>query len=382
MSNEPEHFDEETGEIKGDRNISVASQGGGKAIGMAVIGIVAVIAIGALIYDEMTKNKGKPVTELEEITFRAPKARGEPFIASNPTPAPAQDALQSSDKGLSELEKLRLQQQLAMQAEALRQAQERQKAMEARIKSPQLVYDKSKFAPTQSGSGTAMAVPVGGASLLSGGQSDPNLEFAREQRNAQVASASATQLLNLETLIAQGKMISGVLETAIQSDLPGMVRAITSENVYSFDSSNLLIPKGTRLIGQYRSGVQAGQSRVFIIWNRLIRPDGASINISSFGTDSLGRSGLGGEVDTHFMQRFSSSILLSMIDGALNVAASAANNNSSNIALGGGNDFSRSSEIALENSIGIQPTIYIDQGKRIKIFVGRDLDFSNVGKYQ
>ena len=174
-------------------------------------------------------------------------------------------------------------------------------------------------------------------------------------------------------------MIGGILETAIQSDLPGMVRAVISEDVYSFDGSHLLIPKGSKLVGRYRSGVTRGQSRIFVIWNRMIRNDGVSVNISSYGTDTLGRSGLNGEIDTHFFERFGSSVLLSMIDAGLKIGVNAMDDtDSATVALETGDDFSRASEIALENSIAIPPTIHVDQGKRIKVFVGKDLDFSQV----
>ena len=88
-------------------------------------------------------------------------------------------------------------------------------------------------------------------------------------------------------------MIRGVLETGIQSDLPGNVRASVSEDVYSFDGRRVLIPKGTMLTGEYRSGVVRGQSRVLIIWTRMLRADGVSLMLGSYGTDNLGRSGLG-----------------------------------------------------------------------------------------
>jgi hypothetical protein len=105
-------------------------------------------------------------------------------------------------------------------------------------------------------------------------------------------------------------MIRGVLETAIQSDLPGMVRAITSEDVYSFDGRRVLIPQGTMLTGEYRSALSRGQTRVFLIWTRLLRSDGVSLIINSYGTDGLGRSGLAGEVDRHFFERFGAATLL------------------------------------------------------------------------
>ncbi|PZO87378.1 MAG: hypothetical protein DI626_04155, partial [Micavibrio aeruginosavorus] len=104
-----------------------------------------------------------------------------------------------------------------------------------------------------------------------------------------------------------------------------------------------------------------------------------SVNIGSYGTDALGRSGLDGEIDTHFFERFGSSVLLSMIDAGLKIGVNAMDDtDSATVALETGDDFSRASEIALENSIAIPPTIHVDQGKRIKVFVGKDLDFSQV----
>ncbi|MGQ4828530.1 TrbI/VirB10 family protein, partial [Enterococcus faecalis] len=78
------------------------------------------------------------------------------------------------------------------------------------------------------------------------------------------------------------------------SDLPGFVRAVVSRDVTGFDGNRVLIPAGSRLIGQYRSGLAAGQSRAFVIWTRMIRPDGVSVALGSPVTDTLGRAGLGG----------------------------------------------------------------------------------------
>lgn len=104
-----------------------------------------------------------------------------------------------------------------------------------------------------------------------------------------------------------------------------------------------------------------------------------SVNIGSYGTDALGRSGLEGDVDTHFFERFGSSVLLSMIDAGLQIGVNSMDDtDSATVALEAGDDFSRSSEIALENSIAIPPTIHVDQGVKIKVFVGKDLDFSQV----
>jgi type IV secretory pathway VirB10-like protein len=206
-----------------------------------------------------------------------------------------------------------------------------------------------------------------------------NLAFAEASATREFDTSYAVRLKHPELFIPQGTMIAGILETAIQSDLPGMLRAIVSEDVYGFDGSKLLISKGSRLIGQYKSGLVRGQIRVFVMWNRILRPDGVSINIGSYGTDDLGRSGLDGKLDTHFMERFGSSILLSMIDTGMHIGAnSLSNQNSATVAIESGQDASSAAQIALENSISIPPTVHIDQGKRIKVFVSKDIDFASI----
>lgn len=369
------------GKIAGDRDVpKVARRHNiGKVIGSFIFMIVVLLSLIAVIYDAMRKTQAQEIAKAEEMIFKAPQTKGEPYIIEEHVVPPTQEKLNAALAPQNpDIDRLKL----LLQAEALRIAEQQQRALQSRLKSPQLIYDQSNSrVSTQQSSTKNNNSMKGGAQLLSGDNAslDRNLAFADMQQTTKLETASATQLNNLDTLIAQGKMISGILETAIQSDLPGMVRAIISENIYSFEGSNLLIPKGTRLIGRYQSSIKQGQSRVFIIWNRVIRPDGASININSYGTDTLGRSGLKGDVDSHFMERFSASILLSTIDGALGALVNSIDNDGSDISLNGSNDFSRSSEIALENSIRVQPTIHINQGTRIKIFVGKDLDFSAVG---
>ncbi len=87
-----------------------------------------------------------------------------------------------------------------------------------------------------------------------------------------------------ETTVTQGTLIPAVLETAINTDVPGYVRAVVSQDVRSFDGRRVLVPRSSRLIGQYQSGLQAGQKRAYVIWTRLIRPDGVSVALASPGT--------------------------------------------------------------------------------------------------
>lgn len=359
--------------IDGDRDIpSVAHNRDFSKLGIIAFIAVGLIAIILVAKDGLDKNDPKPLTAAEEIEYRTSAPSG-PYIDIAEPELPIEQLVPPIDER-DLYDPLNAQREFQMQQEALRMAREQKKRMEERRRSPQIIFDESKNDPP----GATPAVSSQSGSLL-GGQEDPNIAFANQYANADVETAQASQLQNLETLVTQGTVIDGILETAIQSDLPGMVRAIVSENVYSFDNSTLVIPKGSKLVGRYRSTLTTGQSRVFVIWNRLIRNDGVSINIGSYGTDDLGRSGLAGVVDTHFFERFGSSVLLSLIDTGLQIGVNAVDDeDQATVALETGSDFSRSAEIALENTIGIPPTVHVHQGSRIKVFVGKDLDFSQV----
>ncbi len=375
MDENKDSFDFEGEKIPADRDIpSVASAPKSQRMFMALFLLAALVAMIYVVWDGANKNKPKSLIEPVDVTFKNPGSASGPYIEPDPIEPPTEALLTPPD---SNYDPLAAQKELALQQEALRMAREQQKRLEQRLFSPQLVYDQTNNPGASPGG--QIVDGTSGATLLGGGDADANVSFANQYSNLDVETVQANQLQNLHALIPQGTMIAGILETAIQSDLPGMVRAIVSQDVYSFDGSHLLISKGSKLIGRYRSGLMRGQSRVFVIWNRLIRTDGVSINIGSYGTDDLGRSGLDGEVDTHFFERFGSSVLLSLIDAGLQIGVeSIGDNDSATVALESGSDFSKSAEIALENSIAVPPTIHIDQGKRIKVFVGKDLDFSQV----
>ena len=129
-----------------------------------------------------------------------------------------------------------------------------------------------------------------------------------------------------ERTLSQGSVIQAALQTAINSDLPGSVVAVVSEPVPAFSGDQILIPRGSRLFGQYRSGTELNQKRILILWTRVLTPDGTSIEIASVGGDQLGRSGLTGIVDTKFAERFGGAALISLIGAAPAVAANSTDN--------------------------------------------------------
>jgi type IV secretion system protein VirB10 len=188
-------------------------------------------------------------------------------------------------------------------------------------------------------------------------------------------AAGATQLPSQRLLLAKGAFIDCTLETAIDSSLPGMTTCITATDTFSVDGKVVLLERGSKLIGETRGQVQQGSARLFVLWTQARTPTGVVVPLASPGTDALGRSGLDGEVDRHFWQRFGAAILISLVDGA--VQAVQRSGESGTVIY----DPSASSNVATEalrGSIGIAPTITKHQGDRIQILVARDLDFRQV----
>jgi type IV secretory pathway VirB10-like protein len=228
-----------------------------------------------------------------------------------------------------------------------------------RMRSPALIVDLSTPA--------APTVPEGATQTPQASGGGDNDAFAARLAGAETTSARAGALRNPKFIVPQGAMISAVLETAINSDLPGFVRAVVSRDVTSFDGSRVLIPRGSRLVGQYRSEVAIGQSRAFVIWTRLLRPDGVSVQLASPGTDPLGRAGLDGRVDRHYLQRFGPSLLTTAIS-----AAFSGSNRSNQLVIG----TAQTAASSVSQGEAIKPTVTVAQGTAIQVFVARDLDFS------
>lgn len=236
---------------------------------------------------------------------------------------------------------------------------------------------------------------TGGQGSLTGNEGE-GLTVAGEDRNSKFLAAAssigdrgakARKIERIDALVPEGTLIPGILETAIVSDLPGQVRAIVSQDVYSFDGRRILIPTGTRLIGEYQSEITRGQTRIFVVWTRMLRDDGVSVRLNSIGADSVGRAGLTGRVDKKFRERFGAAILLSIVGAG----ASYLTGYGSEAAAGDSDDAQNAEELAREtlaqtfsdmanqalgDSLRIPPTISVSQGERIFVFVRQDLDFS------
>jgi type IV secretion system protein VirB10 len=178
-------------------------------------------------------------------------------------------------------------------------------------------------------------------------------------------------------LLPKGAFIDCTLETAIDSTLPGMTTCVTATDTFGVDGKIVLLERGSKLVGETRGEVQNGAARVFVLWTEARTPTGVLVPLDSPGTDELGRSGLPGEVNRHFWDRFGAAMLISVVNGAMQTAVQSA-------ARGGGGIIYNPSASqdaltdVLKGTINIAPTVIKHQGDRIQILVARDLDFRPV----
>jgi type IV secretion system protein VirB10 len=196
----------------------------------------------------------------------------------------------------------------------------------------------------------------------------------------QVVNAQKIEHANFT--IPSGEMLHAVLSVAINSDLPGMLSAIISQPVYALTGERKLIPSGSRLIGQYSSAVLQGQNRIFIIWNRIILPNGITATIDSSGTDAIGRSGSSANsINRHFLQRFGQATLLSILGATVanyDVSSSDQYNSASEYRSAIADSLQDSANASLESDSMLKPTLKAYQGAQINVFLAQDLSFYDV----
>ncbi|WP_294055014.1 TrbI/VirB10 family protein [Sphingomonas sp.] len=230
---------------------------------------------------------------------------------------------------------------------------------------PALVIDTTSGEAPAGGPGATGAVPPNAAA---GGPDSstrsPGIAGGRV-RVAQFANRSST--------VPQGTLIPAVLETGLDSTRPGLARAMVTKDVRGFDGTRILIPRGSRLIGEYQAEASPGQKRALVNWIRLIRPDGATIAIGSPVSDPVGRGGMKAKVDNHFFARFTGAILQSALDIGVNLASRSANSPVI-VALPG--TVQQTTQPLTQQTQQVTPTLKVSPGTSITVFVARDLDFS------
>jgi type IV secretion system protein VirB10 len=229
-----------------------------------------------------------------------------------------------------------------------------------KLTEPALIYD--------AGAGPEAGKPIAApSSTPQAGAVNPGTARAQP-------AARPTRIANPSTVVPTGTLIKAVLETPIDTSKPGMARAIVSGDARGFDGQRVLIPRGSRLIGEYDADVRAGQKRVLVNWIQLVRPDGTTIRLDSPAADAMGGAGVPGRVHTFFFQRFANAVLQT----ALTLGGSlAAWSSDAPVIVGLGTG--PVSTVAGQGGImgqSPQPKITVRQGTMFNVFVARDLDFS------
>jgi len=156
-----------------------------------------------------------------------------------------------------------------------------------------------------------------------------------------------------------------------------MTTCITAADTFSADGKVVLLERGTKLVGETRGQLQQGQARVFVVWTQARTPAGVVVPLDSPGTDELGRSGLPGDVERHFWQRFGAAMLISLMDGAVQAGVQASSRSGGAVIYTPSGSTDVLTEV-LKDTLQIAPTVVIRNGERIQVLVARDIDFRSV----
>ena len=176
-----------------------------------------------------------------------------------------------------------------------------------------------------------------------------------------------------------GTVVAGALVTGIKSDLPGDVIATVTEPVYdSATGKFLLIPQGSRILGKYNSQVSYGQSRVQVVWNRVILPDTSSLTLDNLvGTDPAGYSGLEDGVDYHWSRIVAGAALTTLLGVGAELAAPENRQDGNRIVIAGRDSAQDSiNQVGQEmtrRNMNVQPTLTARPGLPVRVIVARDL---------
>ena len=183
----------------------------------------------------------------------------------------------------------------------------------------------------------------------------------------------------------EGTVIESVLTNRLDGTFSGPVNCLISYNLYSHDHNHILIPAGSRVLGDVHPVDSSGQSRLAVTFHRLVMPDGFTVNLDQFrGLDQVGETGLRDQVNHHYLQIFGASIAIGMIAGLAQSNTQYGLSTSATDAYrqGVANSLSQSSMHALDRFLNILPTFTIREGQRIKIYLQQDLALPSYENHQ
>jgi type IV secretion system protein TrbI len=233
----------------------------------------------------------------------------------------------------------------------------------------------STIVPSQ----TSQPVQPGANDTFTQNGQDRKLAFVNASVDTRTTSPDRVAAPESTYVVQAGNIIPAALITGIRSDLPGQITAQVTENVFDSPTGRfLLVPQGTRLIGIYDSQVAFGQSRVLLVWTRLIMPNGRSIVLERQpGADTAGYAGLEDEVDNHWGALFKAALLSTLlgVGGELGSTTGTGSNSDVISALrrGSSDSLNQTGQKVVQQNLNIQPTLTVRPGFPVRVIVNRDL---------
>lgn len=356
---------------------------------LAGVGIVTGLGIGgALIYALQVQHGGKAAEEQYTTDGRSvpdglaglPKDYGAVPRLGPPLPGDLGRPILNAQNGGQPVPVPGMAQPVAVPAgpdpEVQRRHQELEAARTARL-----------FSASQAVSGNVLpSVPAAAATDLAGlglapqpatpTAQDRQLAFLGQSPDKRTVAPDRVTAPASANVLQAGAVIPAALITGIRSDVPGQITAQVTQNVYDSPTGRiLLVPQGTRIIGQYDSGVGFGQRRVLLVWNRLIMPDGRSIVLERQpGANVEGYAGLEDGVNFHWGEMFKAAALSTLL--SVGAEAGTSQNESSLLQAlrsGASNSISQTGQQIVSRQLGIAPTLTIRPGFPVRVMVARDL---------
>ncbi|MEN3176895.1 TrbI/VirB10 family protein [Gluconobacter sp. OJA] len=239
------------------------------------------------------------------------------------------------------------------------------------------------FTQTQMGRDVATpATPGTTAAQFSGAPADRKQAFLDGPVDHRTVSAERLVPVPSPYVLQAGSIIPGALITGIRSDLPGEVTAQVTENVYDSPTGHiLLIPQGAKLIGRYDSQIAYGQTRVLLVWTRLMRGAGDSIVLENEpAADTAGYAGLQDQTDNHWGEVFKAALVSTILSVGSAADISGGNGIAQALRTGGSQGFNQIGEQIVGRSLNIQPTNIIRPGFPVRVMVRRDLVLTPYGQ--
>ncbi len=255
----------------------------------------------------------------------------------------------------------------------------------------------NQTAPTADISGAVESLKAAGDALKNGKAADPvkiigdinnqdeKLSFLKNSQTESEYLKNGLESPRSPYEIKAGTFIPAALIVGIDTDMPGSVIGQVRANVYDTVTGNyILIPQGTKVVGSYDSKITYGQSRALVVWDRLIFPDGSSINLERMqGADITGMAGLKDKLNNHYFKLYSNALLLSFVGAGYDILNNQQNQNTQYsaqqaVAANVGQQLSNVASKSIEKNMDVQPTITLSPGYKFNIIVMKDMVLKEV----